>query len=343
MSAISVPSVRAPARRRSIRARSAVVLVLVSLGPLLASGPTLADPPPARIVLSAEEAQRSGRLISLLPHALGREQIVEVRVPDDTLTLLGVSSDGRQAVLAERTDERHGTLVVSDLAGAQLRVSLPGVIAAGFAPDGGWLAVVDGSGALWRVNAVDGSPTILDHGPFLGDPLFLGPAALVMLEVSSVEAPYRSRPVRLELTTQGEVERRVRLSDDPLVYSAHALLAGGLALITHDAGRTWLRRVEALGSEAVYELGVGAIHAAVAPDGARVAYERYGEGVFLVDGPGSVPRWLGEGSRPRFSTDASSLLVTLAAGTRVLGMDGSVLAQFDGRAEFAACGWECGS
>ena len=66
-----------------------------------------------------------------------------------------------------------------------------------------------------------------------------------------------------------------------------------------------------------------------------VAFERNSEGVYLLDQPGLAARRLGEGSRPCFSPDGSSILVRHGDQTLGLDLDGSVLAATNEPAGFA--------
>jgi hypothetical protein len=73
------------------------------------------------------------------------------------------------------------------------------------------------------------------------------------------------------------------------------------------------------------DLGPGAINASVAPDGRRIAFERNGAGIFLVDGPRAAPQSVGAGTRPCFAPDGSVLLIRRADESVVLTPDGSLL------------------
>ena len=296
---------------------AAIPLILA----LLAAGVASAERPSAVLRLSAEDAARSGSLIRLLPHVVGGATILEVQ-PAAEASLLAVSADGRQAALADRVGDLSGSLTIARGDGSQLRLQLPGLLAAGFAADGTWLAVIDGRGALWQVDAASGDPRQVADGPFLGSPIVAADGSLMLLSVSSVEAPIRSQLVRVTPST-GDVSP---LSTDELAYAGFPLADGSVAVVAHEPGRTVVRRVGQGAPQLLADLGPGAISVSVAPDGREIAYELAGRGIFLLDRPGAMPRSLGAGSKPCLAADGSSLLVSRGTGTAALALDGSVLA-----------------
>ena len=304
---------------------------------LLSVGVASADPPAAALQLSAAEVARAGATIRLLPHSMGSSTLLEVQpgaigsLADGASRLLAVSADASQVALADQVGELSGSLTIARADGSQLRVKLPGLLTAGFALDGKWLAVVDGRGALWQVDATSGSSTQLADGPFLGSPIAAADGSLMLLSVPSVEAPYRSRLVRVSPSTG----TATALSDDGLVYGAFPLADGGVAVVAHEPGRTVVREIGHGGSQPLADLGADVGHVAVAPDGRHIAFEVAGRGILMIDGPGSSPRSVGGGSLPCFTTDGSSLLVRRGAGSAALALDGSVLAVVDRAAGLA--------
>lgn len=309
---------------------------------VLVVGLVSAEPPSSVLRLSSVDAARSGTTIGLVPHAISGGTLLEVIAPAGNAgaasKLLAVSPDGAAAALADRVGEHSGQLTIARADGSQLRVNLPGLISAGFAADGGWLAVVDGRGALWQVDANNGDALPLADGPFLGTPIATVDGSLLLLSVPSVEAPYRSRLVRFVPSTGAQT----MLSPDELVYAAFPLADGGVAVAAHEPGRTVVRRVtDGTSSELLADLGPGAVNVAVAADGRAIAFEMAGAGIFLIDRPGAPPRRLGVGWAPCFAADGSTLLVRRAAGSVALGLDGSTLAFFGGQARLigaAGCG-----
>ncbi len=311
----------APRRRprtdvRRVGPSVAIPLALV----LLTVGVAAADRPTGALRVSAADAARAGSLIGFVPHDIGGARLVEVEAPSGTL--LAISADGGQAALAEPFGQLSGSLVLARADGSQLRLPLPGLLAAGFAVDGSWLAVVDGRGALWHVDAETGEAGEIEDGPFLGSPILSADGSLLLLAVSSVEAPFRSRLVRITPST-GSV---TPLSNDELVYAGLPLSDGGIAVVAHEPGRTVVRRLGAGASQLLADLGPGAINVAMTADARQIAYEVAGRGIFLLDRPGASPRSLGAGSAPCFAADGALLLVRRGSGTAALTLDGSVLA-----------------
>ena len=319
-------------------ALAAISLAAILLVAMLAIGSASAGLPSAALRLSPADAARAGSTIQLLPRAVGSSTLLEVRPAaiasagtGRAPSLLAISPDGSQVALADKVGELSGSLTIARGDGEQLRLQLPGLLAAGFAVDGAWLAVVDGRGALWQVDARSGRATSLADGPFLGSPIAAADGSLMLLSVPSVEAPYRSRLVRLAPST-GSV---TTLSDDDLAYAAFPLSDGSVAVVAHQPGRTVVRQIGPRGEPLLADLGPGAVNVAVAPDGRRIAFELGGRGVFVIDGPGASPRSLGVGSRPCFAADGSSLLLRRGSGSVAVSLEGSLLAVTDRLAGFA--------
>lgn len=318
---------RPPGELRQV-ATLAILLVIVAA---ITAGIASAELPAGVTRLSAAEAERAGSTVRLTEHRVGASTLVEVQPGASALALLAVSADGSQAALADQVGELSGALTLARADGSQLRLQLPGLLAAAFAGDGDWLAVIDGRGALWRVDADSGNARPLADGPFIGSPLAADDGSLLLLAVPSVEAPYQSQLVRFAPST-GVV---TPLSSDELVYAAFPLADGGLAVVAHVPGRTVVRQLTGTDEPVVADLGPGAVNVAVAPDGWQIAFERGGEGIFVLDAPGSAARSLGPGSRPCFAADGASLLVRRGGEAVVLDLDGSVIAVVNGLAAFA--------
>lgn len=324
------------ARRQSagdiprIAALAAVPLLLA----LLTVGIASAELPIGVTRLDAAAAERAGSGISLVPRAIGASTLVEVRAGPRAqgLSLLAVSADGTQAALADRVGELSASLTLALADESQLRIRLPGLLSAGFVDEGSWLAVIDGRGALWRVDPESGRATALADGPFIGSLIAEADGSLLLLAVPSVQAPYRSQLVRIAPETGVSTP----LSSAELVYATYPLSDGSLAIVAHEPGRTVVRQLAAGGEELLADLGPDAVNVAVAPDGRHIAFERDGQGIFVVDAPDSAVRRLGSGTQPCFTTDATAILVRRGASSVVLALDGSVLAAFDGEAAFAA-------
>ena len=303
----------------------------------LAAGLASAELPSAAVRIGPAQAAASGQAIHLERRAIGGSTLVEV-VPvasaassEATGNLLAVSPDGSQAALADQVGELSGSLTLARADGSQLRIQLPGLIGAGFAADGSWLAVIDGHGALWQVDAASGRASQRADGPFIGSPIAAADGSLLLLAVSSVEAPYRSQLVRLDPSTGVSTS----LSAEELVYGGFPLVDGDVAVVAHRAGHTVVLRVGSGGSRLLADLVPNAINVAVAPDGAAIAFELTERGIFLLEHGAANPRPVGQGSRPCFAADGASLLVHRGTGTAALSTDGAVIAVTDRPAAFA--------
>src|SRR2546427_712711 len=82
-------------------------------------------------------------------------------------------------------DHPAGGLRIAHPDGSQVRTALPGVTGAAFAPDGAWLAAVDGRGRIWRVDSQSGSASRLADGPFAGAVTFEPGGTVVAIAVAS--------------------------------------------------------------------------------------------------------------------------------------------------------------
>lgn len=318
---------RYPAGNSRIAIYLAVPLVLA----LLTIGVASAELPSGVTRVSAADAERTGSAIHLIKQPVGGSTLVQVEASTNGMSLLAVSADGSKVALADQLGEASGSLTLAEIEGAQLRIAMPGLLAASFATDGTWLAVIDGRGALWRVEAASGRTALLAEGPFIGSPVIEGDGSLLVLAVPSVQAPYQSRLVRLA-PASGRV---TQLSEEELVYAAFPLDNGDLAIVAHETDGTVVHRLAGAGEQLLADLGLGAVNVAVAGNG-RIAFERNGEGIFVVEPPSSTARRIGAGSRPCFGPDGSSLLVRRGDQSLALDVDGSVLAVSGEPAGFAA-------
>ena len=332
---------RALARRGrgGFRRRTAILLVLMPLLASVAVGIASAGNPPAATSISADDLARAGSQIGLIHHSVGGASVVELILPPRTTSRqLAIAPNGSAAALADQYGPVAALLTVARTDGSQTRVNLPGLIGAGFATDGAWLAAIDGRGALWRVAAQSGAATLLADGPFIGSPIIRSDGSLLLLSVPSVSAPISSTLVRLD-PESGSLQA---LSDDRLVYSVFPLADGSLAVAAHEVGRTVVRHVAGNRSDLVVDLGPGAVDVAVASDGQQIAFAR-GRDVIYLPMPGGPAGRLGGGSSPRFAPDGSALMILDGGTTRVLALDGSELAAYDAQAGFVACAPGCGS
>ncbi|MEX0626552.1 MAG: hypothetical protein WD402_08405 [Chloroflexota bacterium] len=321
---------RYPAGNPRIAAYLAAPLILG----LLAMGVASAELPAGVARVSAADAERTGSAIHLIQRPVGGSTLVEVESSTTGMSLLAVSADGGKVALADQLGEASGSLTLADSDGEQLRIGMTGLLAASFATDGTWLAVIDGRGALWRVDATSGHTALLAEGPFIGSPLIDGDGSLLVIAVPSVEAPYESRLVRVT-PAAGSV---TLISAQELVYAVFPLDDGDLAVVAHDPAGTEVHRLTSAGESLLVDLGVGAVNVAVAGNG-RIAFERSGGGIYVRDPAGPGPRRVAAGSRPCFSPDGSALLIRRGDQSLALDVDGSVLVVADEPAGFAASAW----
>jgi hypothetical protein len=251
--------------------------------------------------------------------------------------VLAIGPAGSAAAVATQVGPDPTTLTIVRGDGSQQRVSLPGLIGAGFAPDGSWLAVIDGSGRIWHVATENGAAARLADGPFLGSPIIAADGSILALRVSSVEAPIMSRLVRI-----GPDGSIATLSEDELVYGAQVLADGSVAYAAHRGSETFLMQLAASGPAQLADLGQDAVNVGVSPSGDAVAFERAGQ-VFLRRIGDSDSSPLIAGTHPVFAPDGRSILVELAQGSVLVGRDGHPIASFDSQAGFAACQAGCAS
>jgi hypothetical protein len=329
----------APGTRR----RLAAALGLLPLVSGLVLGSAVAERAPAVSGISSSEAARAGRAIVITRREDLAHGLAEVRVPSAIAAtratgadqLLAVAPDAGTAAVAGRIGPDSTPLVLARSDGSQIQVELPGLIAAAFAPDESWLAAIDGSGALWRIVAADGTARLLAAGPFIGQPAVEADGSVVALRVPSVEAPFRSTAVRVAASGAVGV-----LSDEPLVYDAQPLSDGSLAVTAHRPSGTVVLRLAGNGATTLADLGPDAVNVAVSQGADAVAWERDGE-VFLRRLPGGGGGRIAAGTHPRFSPDGSALLVDVPSGTQLVDRDGSLIATFTSQLGFGACPAGC--
>ncbi|HEX6656151.1 MAG TPA: hypothetical protein VF153_08080 [Candidatus Limnocylindria bacterium] len=305
----------------------------------LTIGTALAQP---RLV-GQDEPDPAGSAIQLIDRHQLAPGLAEIRIGIATGAspatganrLLAVSADAATAAVASQVGPGPATLTLIHRDGGASRVALPGLIGAGFSPDGSWLAAIDGSGAIWRVPLAGYAPFRLADGPFLGTPTVQPDGSVLALRVSSVEAPIVSRLVRI--AAGGEA---VQLAPDDLVYGAQVMEDGTIAYAAHRGSRTYLMRLLSTGAEELADLGEDAVNVVLSPASDTVAFERDGQ-IFLQSVAGHMAVHLADGGRPQFAPNGRSILVELVSGSALVGLDGSRLGTFAGQAGFAACGREC--
>jgi hypothetical protein len=328
---------------RGARRRLALILGLLPLASGLLLGSAVAERAPAVTSVSSVEAAQAGQAIVIARHEDLARGLAEVRVPSPTsLTraggtdqLLAVAPDAGTVAVAGQVGPETTALIVARSDGSQVRVELPGLINAGFAPDAAWLAAIDGRGALWRVATGDGAAQLIAAGPYVGPPVVDADGSVLALRVPSVEAPYRSELVRTAPDGTATV-----LTNESLVYGVQPLGDGTLAVVAHRPAGTVVLRLDGGSASAMADLGPDAVNVAVDPSAASVAWERGGE-ILLQRLSGGRPQRIAAGTHPRFSPDGQALLIELPGGTELVQPDGTLIATFSTQLGFAACAGEC--
>jgi hypothetical protein len=346
LAAARLPRTRA---RRPVHRLLPVCLPATLLFVLLAA-PATADPPAETRVLSPDDAQRAGLRTGITRRQVGGQALLEAQLPpprsaqasvSDRLRLLATSPGGEQVATADQVGSLSASLTIQRLDGTIAVREMPGVVAAQFTADGSALLAIDTRGALWRLATATAEGTIIAPGPFDG-PIIREPSGRLLLRrVSSVEAPFTAHLVRVN-AANGEASR---VGSDDLVYSAHPLADGSLAVVAHPlGGATTVTRLTSDGATTpLAELGPSAIAVDVAADTA-IAFEVAGDGIYLLEPGDPGPHRLGSGRAPAFSPNGKELLVQRGAGAAVVDLDGSVLAQSDAlNASWISCGEGCGS
>lgn len=329
----------------------AVGLLALLLASQLIGVPARAERPLPTTLVSADEAVDGGQSIVLDERVEGDSTLLVATLPEgaveaqgealDAARLLDVAPESGTILATDLVADQSGTLTVQRDDGSQTLVNLPGVHDGELSPDASWVAVIDGIGRLLRVDAASAEVSEIAPGPFLGPVSFEAEGTLLLLGVSSVEAPWQSRLIRLD-PSNGAM---VALSGEDLVYGA-VQLTDGIAYAAHDpaTGSVVVRRVHPTGPQLIADLGASATDVDIARDGSAIAYEVVGDGIYLtVPGSGRATR-IGAGSDPRFSPDGELLAVRRGAGTVVLARDGSVRDQIgETTVTWSECSEECGS
>jgi hypothetical protein len=317
---------------------------------VLLAAPATADPPAETRVLAPDDAQRAGLRAAVTRRQVGGQALLEAQLPpprsaqasvSNRLRLLATSPGGEQLATADQVGSLSAGLAIQHRDGTVAVREMPGVVAAQFTADGSALLAIDTRGALWRLATATAEGTIIAPGPFDG-PIIREPSGTLLLrKVSSVEAPFSAHLVRVNPASGAAT----RLGGDDLVYSAHPLADGSLAIVAHPfGGATTVMRMTIDGaSTRLAELGSAAIAVDVAAD-AAIAFEVAGDGIYLLEPGGATPHRLGSGRAPAFSPDGKELLVQRGGDAAVVDLNGSVLAQIDGpHATWISCGEGCGS
>jgi hypothetical protein len=341
----TIPPAGAPLRLATI----ALVLVAISVS-LVMSGSVRAERPPKVTTVDRKNADEPAVAVAPEVIEVGGQQLVEVELPpavtDDpshaSERLLDVTGDATRIAVSDRVDP-HGaaTLTIRQPDGSLVLRDLPGLLGAAFSGDGRTLVALDGFGRLFRLDAETGEGEALLDGPFIPPLAYELGGTVLAQAVSSVEAPFQSRLVRID-PSSGSV---TQLSGEEMVFSATPLVDGSVAYVARQpGGGPVVKRIGTDGGVTpVAELEMAATNVAIAPAGDRFAYTISGDGAYVVEAPGAPPARLADGGAPEFSPDGSQLLLHRDEAAVIVGLDGSVRAELSGpNAAWISCaGEEC--
>lgn len=338
-------STRHRPRPRRLRGAAGAVLAVSLAASLGLVSSVAAQPPPAVSTFTAEQARKTGRAISAITLTVAGHRLVAVstsgdpartgsaaaddpgeaeRLRREAMRLLDVAADGTLA-LAETVGEPDSALVLAAASGAQLAVSLPGVTGAAFAPAGDWLAAVDGTGRLWRIEPETGAATSLADGPFAGTVRFRRSGALLLVALPSVEAPFTATLVEVD-PVSGRV-RAVDGGDSPgLVLAAAELADGAIGVVAHQPGEgvAYLRLAGASLSR-MATLAPEAVDVSISEDGSAVAYALADGHAFLLRPGATGPVDLGMGALPRVAGDGHAVALLRDGQTAIIDAAGREL------------------
>lgn len=307
---------------------SAGVALGVLLIVVLISRPAQAGPPPAVVIRDAASLRDKGQALTVTVRTVDGVSLVESRsAAAPTPLILAASPDGATVAFSPVELGQAGPLIIARPDGSQVEVALPGVRGAAFEPAGRWLAAVDLSGGLWRVDPQTGLAGRLLDGPYGPDLTVLPDGRILAIRMSSVDAPYWAAAELVGSESGQPVPAAPSLGDeDQLVYQATALSDGTLALARHQSdGGLALIRVGLDGTEtSIGELDHGST-VAFSPAGDWFAWEEGGQIWLKPTGEGPPPRQIGSGSAARFSPDGALVLVFGESSSEVADPDGNRL------------------
>jgi hypothetical protein len=296
---------------------------------LIVNVASAADPAPTVRRLDAAAARRNGVSVALQRTA-GPPGILEVRAADGAQfpgRLLDVTPDGASAALADAPGPAAAVLVIAHADGTQLRVEMPGILAATFSSDGSRLAAVDGQGRLWAIDTAGATARAIADGPFIDAPMVEPDGTTMALAVPSIEAPFQSRLVAIDPSGASRV-----LSDESLVYDALRLADGSLVAIAHRPQGTVLTLVDADDAAMLADLGPDAVNVSLSADGSVIAWESAGR-VFARTGGGPATE-IGPGSEPAVAPDGAFILLRRDGASALVGMGGGEIGRYAAASAF---------
>lgn len=320
---------------RTVAAQRAVALAAIVplLAMLLVNVASAADPASMVRRLDASAPRRIGASFTLQRNPGPPAAIVEVRADDGAQfagKLLDVAPDGASAALADAPGQAAAVLVIARADGTQLRLEMPGLLAATFSSDGARLAAVDGHGRLWAVDTAAATAHALADGPFIDAPIVEPDGSTIALAVPSIEAPFQSRLVAIDPSGAVSV-----ISDEDLVYDAIRLADGSLVAVAHRPQGTVLTFAGADRRALLNDLGPDAVNVSLSADGSVVAWENAGR--IFVRAAGGPPAEIGPGSEPAVAPDGASMLVRRDGGSTLMRMDGTEIGRFAVASAFVEC------
>lgn len=308
---------------------ASALALCVGVTGVLISLPAQAGPPPPVTVRDTASLRDNGRTLTLTTRAVEGVALVETQSADREPGpgILAASPDGLTVAFTPVGPGQMGPLGLAHADGTQIEVAIPGVRGAAFVPTGGWLAVVDNAGALWRVDQVSGEAALLADGPFGSDLTVLPDGGILALHLSSVEAPYWAAAEVVAVDGSESVVGSLA-AQDQLVYQAGTLPDGAFVLARHrNDGGLSVVRVATDGSETpLTGLDRGTI-VDLSPVGDRLALADAGTIWLKQIGNGPPPRAIGAGSAARFSPDGTLLLLFGTDTTGVVDVNGSRLTE----------------
>lgn len=311
----------------------ALAAIVPLLAMLIVNVASAADPEPTVRRLDAGAARRDGVSVALRRIPGPPAAILEVRATDGAQfagRLLAVAPDASSAALADAPGPAAAVLVIARADGTQLRLEMPGLLAATFSSDGSRLAAVDGHGRLWAVDTVRASAQPIADGPFIDAPIVEPDGTTIALAVPSIEAPFASRLVAID--PAGEVSL---LSDEELVYDALRLADGSLVAVAHRPQGTVLALAGTDRRGTLADLGPDAVNVSLSADGTVIAWESGGR--IFVRAAGGPPAEIGPGAEPAVAPDGASILVRRDGATALVRLDGAEIGRFAAASAFVEC------
>jgi hypothetical protein len=286
----------------------ALIAVVIGISPQVRAGP-----PPAVTHFAPEQIRGGSRAVDLVVRSVGGATWLEPIRPggSPSPSSVAASPGGGSVVLGGPDSAPASSLSVAHSDGSQLEVALPGIRGAAFDAAGDQLAVVDGTGALWRVEARSGLAAFVAAGPYGSDPAWLADGGILAVHLSSADAPAWSAAVIVDPDTG--VERPVGdggAASDQIVYQAIPLADGDVVLVRHRVGGgVVVARIASDGAETLLFERDDAPIMDVSPDGQWIAWTANDRAWAGPAASPSLAHELGSGDAVRFSPDGMYILV----------------------------------